>query len=224
VATRKPATAAPAPATPRGRAAKAKEPPQPPAKPARKRAAKAKSIYLEYEEVEVPQGKDAVLPLTGFEPAPVADAHAQLTPWQIEIGLTPTSVPGIYKNKAGVLVDGDGVMVDYATVKNADQERFEKILGGPVDSPAKLLKAVALDPQLPLNTRISAATSAAPYFDRKKPVGIDGGEDGKPIQMEVIHRLPNMAQAELDALEQLLIKGAVALELGEDGVYAPEGE
>lgn len=219
MATRKKAPA-PAPEPPAKPARKASKPaPAPPAakKPARTRSAPVKKAPTlpEITVKRVNPGKEAMLMLTGSEPAPVAAPPIEI----IELGLTPTSVPGVYKNKVGVLVDGDGVMIDHSTLKNRDQERFEKIIGGPVDTPAKLLKAVALDPQLPLQTRIGAATSAAPYFDRKKPIGIDGGEDGKAITVEHIHKIQGMSRDELDQLERLLAMGAPGL-LGTEGENA----
>jgi hypothetical protein len=182
-------------------------PPKKPRATPRKRKLQSAAVEVKY----VMPGKDAVLQLNGYEEAPVEPTPIEV----IELGLTKTSIPGVYKNQVGVLVDGDGVMIDHATLKNRDQERFEKIIGGPVDSPAKLLKAVALDPQLPLNTRLTAATSAAPYFDRKKPIGIDGGADGAPITMEHIHKIQGMSKEELDRLERLLALGAGAV-LGEE--------
>lgn len=146
-------------------------------------------------------GKEAVIAFSGNEPAP---QEQQLTQEQLDIGLQTTSTPGVYVNGAGVMVDGDGVMLEYADVKIRDQQRFEKIIGGPVDTPAKLLKAVTLDPQLPLPMRIDAAKAAAPYFDRKKPIGIDGGEDGSAIQIQIMHKLQIMPQADLDHIEKIL--------------------
>lgn len=163
-------------------------PPEPPKPPARK--------------VATPRKKpEQVVMLTGFEPA----AHrVPLTQDQLDLGLRATATPGIYINQAGVLVDSDGVMVDYAGVKSADDARFERILGTPADSPAKLLKAVALDPQQTLATRVDAAKAAAPYFDRKKPIGIDGGSDGVPVNILHTHKIQSMSKEELDQFERML--------------------
>lgn len=125
------------------------------------------------------------------------------------LGLVPTNTPGVFINPAGVMVDRHGCIMSMQRVKEADQARFEAVLGGPVDTPAKLLTAVALDPRLPLATRIDAAKSAAPYTDRKKPMGIDGGEDGKPIMLS-IRELRGLSDGELDQMEQLLLKGIAA--------------
>jgi hypothetical protein len=146
--------------------------------------------------------------MTGWEPAPAAERIQGLTEEQLDLGLRATSTPGVYINAAQVLVDADGVMLEYADVKGKDSERWEKILGGPADTPAKLLKAVALDPQQALAVRVDAAKAAAPYFDRKKPIGIDGGEDGAPINVLHTHKLQVMPQTDLNELERLLRAGA----------------
>lgn len=175
------ASPAPAPAT------------KPPARKPRKPKASTSAVL---------PGKDAVQALTGLERGAVA--IPLLTGDQIDMGLRATSTPGVYLNGANIMVDGDGVMLDYADIKSKDQARFEKILGSPVDTPAKLLKAVALDPQLPLAVRVDSAKAAAPYFDRKKPIGIDGGEDGKAINLLITHRVQGMSKDELDQFERLL--------------------
>lgn len=203
MATRKTAATA-APAAKRA-ASKAAPPPKPAVKKAAPRR-KSKENFEEDPEWEVmppdKPGKNAVVALSGLEPAP--RTTPALTPSQEAMGLRATSTPGVYLNGANVMVDGDGVMLDYSEVKSRDQARFERVIGGPVDTPAKLLKAVALDPQLPLAVRVDSAKAAAPYFDRKKPIGIDGGEDGVPIQIEVTHRLKSMSREELDQYERML--------------------
>jgi hypothetical protein len=145
--------------------------------------------------------KEPVELLYGTEPGA---ADHSLTPEQLEMGLRRTGTPGVYLNKVGQMVDADGVMLDYTDVKSRDDARFERIIGEPVDTPAKLLKAVALDPQQTMVTRIDAAKAAAPYYDRKKPIGIDGGDDGKPIEILHRHKLQGMTKEELDQLERLL--------------------
>jgi hypothetical protein len=76
-----------------------------------------------------------------------------------------------------------------------------------VDSPAKYLKAVALDPRMSTAVRIDAAKAAAPYFDRKTPVSVDGGlgDDGavQPVNMALLASMP---KAELEAALAVLAK------------------
>lgn len=121
--------------------------------------------------------------------------------------LQKTTTPGVYVNRAGIMVDKNGVALNFNQVKDKDDERWKQILGKPVETPAELLKAVSLDPTKPLAMRIDAAKSAAPYTDRKKPVGIDGGEDGKPIMLSVkeLRGLDDTQLAQMKALVALAI-------------------
>lgn len=121
--------------------------------------------------------------------------------------LQKTTTPGVYVNRAGIMVDKNGVALNFNQVKDKDDERWKQILGKPVETPAELLKAVSLDPTKPLAMRIDAAKSAAPYTDRKKPVGIDGGEDGKPIMLSVkeLRGLDDAQLAQMKALVALAI-------------------
>lgn len=121
--------------------------------------------------------------------------------------LQKTTTPGVYVNRAGIMVDKNGVALNFNQVKEKDDARWEQILGKPVETPAELLKAVSLDPSKPLAMRIDAAKSAAPYTDRKKPVGIDGGEDGKPIMLSV-KELRGLDLTQLEQMEKLV---AIAL-------------
>jgi hypothetical protein len=145
---------------------------------------------------------EPVVEMTGEEEG--AQGFEPLTAEQVEMGLVPTATPGVYRNPAGILVDSVGCMLSFTQVKERDQDRFERILGKKVESPAELLKAVTLDPTLPLAVRIDSAKSAAPYFDRRMPQSIDGGEDGKPILIEVRHKLKGMSMDELAAYENLI--------------------
>ena len=56
-----------------------------------------------------------------------------------------------------------------------------------------------------LEQRIAAATSAAPYVHRKKPIAIDGG-DGKPISFISAAQLATLKDDELDKLLTILGK------------------
>lgn len=123
--------------------------------------------------------------------------------------LRETDKPGVYVNSVGKMVDANGVALTFLQVKEADEHRFERILGSRVDTPAKLLKAVALDPMSHLAVRIDAAKSAAPYFDRKMPQAIDGGVDstGQVVPLFAPEKLSGLTSAELKQLRALLEKG-----------------
>lgn len=116
--------------------------------------------------------------------------------------LTPTDTPGVFRNRAGVLVAKNGVALSFAALKKLDTQRIKEVLGEEAETPADLLKAVAFDPRLPLLQRVDAAKSAAPFFSAKK-VAIQGGGDGAP-PIAVKLDLGKLSKAELDKLEQLL--------------------
>jgi hypothetical protein len=75
--------------------------------------------------------------------------------------------------------------------------------------------------ELKIEQRIAAATSAAPYVHRKKPIGIDGGE-GKPLTVVTADRLAQLSNAELDNLLQVFGKLGVGAEF-EGGAQRPYG-
>jgi len=95
-----------------------------------------------------------------------------------------TELPGVFLNQEGAQVDERGVLLSLSTVKAIDAQLDVDVLGVPVTSPAMLLKRVAMDPSLPLAMRVSAAVSAAPYFDRKMPTAIEGGDVDRPLRVE----------------------------------------
>lgn len=125
--------------------------------------------------------------------------------------LRETDVPGVYLNSLNMRVNENGVALTFLQVKEADEARFERVIGSRVDTPAKLLKAVALDPTMNLAVRIDSAKSAAPYFDRKMPVALDGGIDpnsGAVVPLFDTTKLGGLSTAELKALKGLIAKGA----------------
>lgn len=97
--------------------------------------------------------------------------------------LRPTELPGIYVNADGAQVDDSGVLVSLRRVKEVEAELIQE-LGEPPQTPAQYLKRVALDPRQPQHTRMQAAIAAAPYFDRKMPLGLEGGDPNKPFITE----------------------------------------
>lgn len=124
--------------------------------------------------------------------------------------LRRTAVPGVYHNTEGLQVDERGILLSLRQVKEAEADHDVEVLGAPVSSPAELLKRVALDPSLPLSMRISAAVSAAPYFDRKMPLALEGGDPDRPVRttssvtLKTLSALdPKERKAALDMLEKL---------------------
>jgi hypothetical protein len=65
--------------------------------------------------------------------------------------------------------------------------------------------------ELKIEQRIAAATSAAPYVHRKKPIGIDGGE-GKPLAIVTADKLATLSDGELDKLLTVFGKLGVGAE------------
>lgn len=105
--------------------------------------------------------------------------------------LTPVpDQPGVFINQAGLRVNAQGVMLRLADAQTSEASMDEAILGGPVDSPAKLLKRVALDPRMPMAWRLDAAKAAAPYFDRKTPVAVENTNMDLTLDVEAIRALP----------------------------------
>ena len=121
--------------------------------------------------------------------------------------LRSTDLDGVFTTPDGRRVDEHGVDLDFKTLKRKDEQRFTEALGAPVQNPADLLKAVALDPRHPLATRIDAANKAAPYFTPKL-VAVQGVAGAAPIGIQDVSSLP---QKELDRLEALYAQAAELL-------------
>ncbi len=123
-----------------------------------------------------------------------------------------SEIPGVWLNEFNIPCDEDGVAMSFKQVKARDATRLEEAysLEGDqaVDTPAKFLKAVAMDPRVPMSARVSAAVSAAPYFDRKQPIAIDGGagDNGKPVPLFDFNKLQGLSTAELSLMRDLLTK------------------
>lgn len=146
-----------------------------------------------------------------------AEAKAKAPPKQppkpvASAALTCTDTPGVFRNAKGVLCDESGIALDLLQLRSQDRARFGAVIDDTIDTPAKFLKAVALDPLQPLSVRVDAAKAAAPYFDRKTPVSVDGGAgpDGAPMPVNMAV-LANMPQKELESALALLTKLGVAL-------------
>lgn len=115
-------------------------------------------------------------------------------------GLTPTDKPGVFINSAGAFVDQYNVLVSLAMLGNAEQLLDEQIIGKKVETPAELMKRIALDPRLPLTMRLDAAKGAAPYYDKKTPIATENTNVDKTIDMAVLAKVPAAKRAELLSL------------------------
>jgi hypothetical protein len=107
----------------------------------------------------------------------------------------------VYLNAFNVPCDADGLALGFATLKALDRAKLAEVIDESADTPAKFLKALALDPRQPMAVRFEAAKAAAPYFDRKAPVAIDGGLDdagkAQPLNFAVLDELPKAKLLEM---------------------------
>jgi hypothetical protein len=111
--------------------------------------------------------------------------------------LTPTKDPEIFVNAAGSHVDRYGILLSLSRTAKSEDERAEEIIGERIDSPAKLLKFIALDPSQPMMLRLDAAKAAAPYFDKKTPVAIESKVEDFALDMVAISALPRDKRLEI---------------------------
>lgn len=111
--------------------------------------------------------------------------------------LRATADPEVFVNASGNLVDRNGILVSLSRTVRSESERAKEIIGEEIDSPAKLLKFVALDPTQPMLTRLDAAKAAAPYFDKKTPVAIENKNEDFTLDMVAISALPREKRLEL---------------------------
>lgn len=120
--------------------------------------------------------------------------------------LKSTDLEGVFVTLDGRRVDEHGVDLDFKALKKRDTERFTEVLGNDIESPADLLKAVALDPRNSMERRIDAAHKAAPYFNPKL-VAVQGVAGGPAITMA---NLSDMSPEQLNAYEAALKSAALA--------------
>ena len=127
--------------------------------------------------------------------------------------LTHSDIPGVFLNELNIPCDEFGVALSFKQVKERDVANLSEVLGGEVvDTPAKYLKSLALDPRLSMATRMEAAKAAAPYSDRKQPTALDGGMDpltGAVIPLMDYSKLKTFSDLELKTLSALLIKAGL---------------
>lgn len=115
--------------------------------------------------------------------------------------LLHTDIPGVYRNRAGVLCNEKGVAISFQQLKAADDERWIETNGSVPSTPAELLKAVALDPRFHIDVRLHAARQAAPYYDMRMPLRIDGNvKQTGGIDFGALAKMPKKKREDLLAL------------------------
>lgn len=120
-----------------------------------------------------------------------------------------TDIPGVYRNRSGVFCNEKGVSLSFAELKEADAERWVEVLGHAPTSPAELLKGIALDPRAPFDVRMKAAQQAAPYYDMRMPLRIDGNvKTNTGLDMAA---LAKMSKEKRESLLKLLREAGVEL-------------
>lgn len=126
--------------------------------------------------------------------------------------LVATDLEGVYRNAKGEAVDARGVRVDFLKLKQLDEDRWREAspTGELPTTPAELLRAAAFDPRNSLDVRLKAANQAAPYFDMKMPLRVEGELEHKGMVVDPA-RLAAMSKEERESLLKLLKKLGVTL-------------
>lgn len=118
--------------------------------------------------------------------------------------LFATDKPGVYRNSSGSLVGENGVLLSLNFLADAEALLDEEIIGKRVETPAELLKRIALDPRQPLLIRLDAAKAAAPYFDRKTPTSLETKNEDLSLDIAKIAAMPKAERLKLlDTLRNL---------------------
>lgn len=132
------------------------------------------------------------------------------TPRSRIASLRPTDTPGVFKNRANVLVDVDGVAISLRNLKKAAKDHATEVIGRAVETPLDVMLVNALDPRLPNHVRHAAAKDAAPYIHAKK-VAIQGGDTpinvSHSLEGKTLDELRQMRQ-HIQALKELAEKAA----------------
>jgi hypothetical protein len=160
----------------------------------------------------MPRAQPALKTPARKRPAPRAEAEPLKPP--ADTLLRKTDVPGVFRNSAGDLVDSCGVLLGFANLKQRTVEAETLVLGKAAETPAEVLKFAALNPAFPLSFRLEAAKAAAPYYDRRKPFAVDGGEDpanpaGPGLPFANLADLKGLSDKELAQLHALLSKASL---------------
>ena len=118
--------------------------------------------------------------------------------------LTATADPEVFLNSSGMLVNAKGVWVGLSKSQETEEAAELRVLGEKADTPAKVMKRIALDPALPLAMRLDAAKNAAPYFDRKTPVAVENTNQDFSLDVAAVAKLPRKTRLEfLETLKTL---------------------
>lgn len=123
--------------------------------------------------------------------------------------LVGTDIPGVYINRSGVHCDANGVSIAFTELKSKDEARWVEAVGAAPRTPAELLKAVAFDPRMRLDVRLHAARQAAPYFDMKMPLRVEGSLSAKSALD--LSKLASMPKTKREQLLTLLKEMGVEL-------------
>lgn len=118
--------------------------------------------------------------------------------------LVATDIPGVYRNAAGVHCNAQGIALSFLELKSKDDERWVESVGAPPATPAELLRATALDPRFPLDTRLAAARQAAPYYDMRMPLRVEGEMNHKGVTGLDMAKLAGMKKEDRETLLRLL--------------------
>lgn len=125
-------------------------------------------------------------------------------------GFTFTDNPGVFRNRAGVLVNAYGVAVTFAQLKAQDKQRTQEALDGRLaETPADYLDSVWRDPRMPSQVRIDAAKSSAPYRNQKL-IGLSGVVGGVPIALNYSGDSDEDLERKQKLIEDVLTKLGVA--------------
>lgn len=117
--------------------------------------------------------------------------------------LLGTDIPGVYLNKHGIQCDDRGIALTFLQIKRADEARFVEAVGAIPNTPAELMRAVAMDPRNSLGVRFKAAKEAAPYFDRKMPLAVESTVSAGALDLAKLALMPKAKrQALLDLLKE----------------------
>lgn len=123
-----------------------------------------------------------------------------------------TDLPGVYRNTKGEHVDARGVRIDFLKLKELDDERWREAspTGDAPTTPAELLRAAAFDPRNSLDVRLKAANQAAPYFDMRMPLRVEGEMEHTGMIVDPA-KLSAMSRGDRESLLKLLKKLGVSL-------------
>ena len=117
--------------------------------------------------------------------------------------LAPSDVPGVYRNRQGVLVDENGVKVTFKDVKAADTAQLERAVHGADHEPAFLLRAWSNDPTLPRAVRMDAAKAAAPYYSPRL-ANVTAAVRVTPTQVDYASMSPAQLEEAMLAIDKLM--------------------